>query len=235
MIGITVEIAINWLLLWLFNKKHPTVLGILPTAKRSRQFVLGFFLTALFSAFVIYLQTVFSGSQWKLNENFTFLEGLNSLWWHIKSVAFEELIFRGALLYLALRKLGEWKACLLSAFCFGIYHWFSMGAVGNAQQMIFIFINTFSWGMMFAYALSRTGALYLPIGLHLGWNLTNTSVFSQGALGNQLLIPFDGSPIGGLPSLFIWILPIVGAPVVIYFYLRNRKAAFSKLTKISDS
>jgi uncharacterized protein len=131
------------------------------------------------------------------------------------------LIFRGALLYVALRKLGEWKACLLSAACFGVYHWFSMDVLGNPGQMLFLFISTFSWGLMFAFAFSRTGSLYLPIGLHLGWNFMNITVFSQGTLGDQLFIPSGGNAIEFLPMILIVVFQTAALPLSIFFYLKR--------------
>ncbi len=56
---------------------------------------------------------------------------MDSIRWNINSVLFEELLFRGYLLYKAIEWLGARKGCFLSAIAFGVYHWFSYGVIGN--------------------------------------------------------------------------------------------------------
>ncbi|WP_189603592.1 hypothetical protein [Salinimicrobium marinum] len=41
------------------------------------------------------------------------------------------------------------------------------------------------------------GSLYLPIGLHFGWNLVTITIFSQGPSGDQLLISSTENTLGG--------------------------------------
>ena len=65
--------------------------------------------------------------------------------------------------------------------------------------------------------------MYLPIGLHFGWNLVNTVVFSQGPLGQQLLIASSNKKLGGNLSLLFFILQIVAVPIMVYMYLRSQK------------
>jgi membrane protease YdiL (CAAX protease family) len=103
-------------------------------------------------------------------------------------VLFEELIFRGALLYLAIGKFGVKTACTLSAVCFGAYHWFTYNLFGSPVQMVIVFLMTGIFGFTLAYAFAKTKSIYLPVGLHLGWNLFTIVVFSNGPLGQQIFI-----------------------------------------------
>ena len=96
-----------------------------------------------------------------------------------------------------------------------------MGAFGNPVQMIFIFCMTGIWGFMFAMAFAKTKSLYLPIGLHLGWNLISTVIFSQGPLGNQLLISNCGQKLGGILSLVVFLFQVFAVPLIIYWYLKG--------------
>jgi membrane protease YdiL (CAAX protease family) len=49
--------------------------------------------------------------------------------------------------------------------------------------------NTFVWGVLLGLALRRSGDLWLPVGLHFGWNVTtplfgvNLSGFTMGLTG----------------------------------------------------
>jgi membrane protease YdiL (CAAX protease family) len=212
MAGIIVELVISWLLLWFFEKKHLTALGIGIQPKRMRD--LGYGLLGAAICCVVYhlLTTV----HWRLNRMFT----LNAIWWVLKSVLFEELAFRGALLYIAIKKLGMTKACMLSALCFGIYHVFSYGAYGNPGNALMIILITGFVGLALAYAFANTQSIYLPIGLHLGWNLINILVFSAGPLGRQLFVKSGYGGLTGIPSLLVFLLQISALPLFTALYLK---------------
>ncbi|NNK76373.1 MAG: CPBP family intramembrane metalloprotease, partial [Maribacter sp.] len=78
---------------------------------------------------------------------------------------FEELIFRGAILYILIKKIGVNWACIISAIAFGIYHWFSYQMFGRGMiPMIYVFLLTGAAGWMFAYAFARTRSIYAPLG-----------------------------------------------------------------------
>jgi membrane protease YdiL (CAAX protease family) len=49
----------------------------------------------------------------------------DSFIYHLKSALSEDLVFRGILLYILIKKIGIQKGGVLSAITFGIYHWFS--------------------------------------------------------------------------------------------------------------
>jgi membrane protease YdiL (CAAX protease family) len=221
MAGIIVELVISWLLLWFIYKKHLTVLGFAPTKTRSLNLLFGFVTAAVCCAVYYMSFTVLAGNRWTINKTFTGEKLAVGAWWILISVLYEELIFRGALLYIAIQKFGTKKACILSAVSFGVYHWFSMGAFGNPVQMIIIFGMTGIWGFMFAMAFAKTKSLYLPIGLHFGWNLVSTVVFSQGPLGNQLLISSGGQKLGGILSVVVFLFQVFAIPLVVYWYLKR--------------
>lgn len=215
MTGIIVGLLISWLLLYFFEKKHITALGIGVNAGRMQDLGLGL-LGAALCCFIYHL----AGSiHWKLNRAYTVQAFLNSGWYVLKSVLFEELLFRGALLYIAIRKMGILKACILSALCFGIYHIFSYQLLGNPGMALLVFFITGIIGLTLACAFAYTQSLYLPIGLHLGWNLINIIVFSSGPLGKQLLIKGAGNGLQGIPSLLVFLLQLIVLPLFTWWYV----------------
>lgn len=229
MIGILIQLGVSWLLLWLFDKKDLAILGLKPTTARLRNFIFGFVISV--SIFTIYcLTTTFlTNTDWTINTDFSGKNFLSSTWWTIKSVIFEELIFRGALLYILIEKTNERAGCLVSAIAFGIYHWFSFGALGDPIQMTYVFVSTGIWGLMFAFAFSKTKSLYLPTGLHFGWNLFNIVIFSQGPLGHQFLINSNnGQPLSGLPSIGLQLFRLLGLPAIACIYLKKYRQANKK-------
>ncbi|MCB9056596.1 MAG: CPBP family intramembrane metalloprotease [Chitinophagales bacterium] len=224
MIGILIELLASWLVLWIYNRKNLTVLGFGLSKKRFYNFSFGLFISSL--CYLIYfLATIqLSNSRLIINDNYNTTRFFQSSYWTLKSVLFEELIFRGALLYIAIEKLGTRSACIISAIAFGVYHWFSYGVWGQPLQMLFVFIITAIAGLMFAYAFAKTRSLYLPIGLHLGWNLMTIVVFSQGPLKDQLFISNGGEKPGDVISVLLLLFQILALPVIVFWYLRRQTA-----------
>lgn len=220
MVGILVALIFSWLLLYLIEKKNILSLGFTPLIKRLKQFFIGFLITAFLCFSVQYLESFLKSSSWVLNENFTVDLFLKSSWWDLISVLTEELIFRGALLFILIKKLGNRKAIMISAIAFGVYHWFSYRAFGNITAMVFIFIGTGAMGYALALAFSKTESIMLPLGLHLGWNFVHNTIFSKGPLGEMLLISKGGSELSDWISLLNFLTGLVFVPILIIMYVK---------------
>jgi membrane protease YdiL (CAAX protease family) len=221
MLGIVVVIAVSWAIIWVIAREHITVLGVIPNARRLKEFAAGFLLTAFVCAINLLWQSYFKEISYSANPAYGLLEALNGIWWTVKAVLFEELVYRGVILYLLIRKTGVVKACLLDALIFGIYHWFSYEMFGRGiVPMIYVLLVTGAGGWMFAYAFARTKSLFAPFGLHLGWNTVAIVVFSSGPIGSQWLIPTD-APIemGGWATLLFFLLQVFVAPGIVTWYL----------------
>ncbi|MDB5202737.1 MAG: hypothetical protein JWQ27_2146 [Ferruginibacter sp.] len=227
MAGIFVQFVISWLVIWLYNKGSLSVLGLKPDSRRTLDFFIHFFLTAVCCASGVLAKKIIAGQPWQVNPAFDGALLWNGIWWNIKSVLFEELVFRGVMLYILLKKLGAKKAIIISAIAFGIYHWFSLGAFGNPMQMIIVFLSTGAMGFVLAYAYSKTGSLFIPIGIHLGWNFTQIFIFSQGPIGNGLFIqspvwPFRTDSI--ILFLIVTFLTTLAALLLNYLLVKRRTA-----------
>lgn len=101
----------------------------------------------------------------------------------------EELIFRGAVYRLLESSLGTAWALILSAILFGATHlsnphatWFSALAIAIEA------------GLMLPAAYAWTRSLWLPIGLHIGWNFTEGGVFGASVSGR-----FGGQGVVNMP------------------------------------
>jgi membrane protease YdiL (CAAX protease family) len=79
----------------------------------------------------------------------------------------EELLFRGYGFQLLVANLGPWAAILPVGVIFGLLH----AANPGASQHPLGVINTVGFGILFGYAYLRSRDLWLPIGLHVGWNV----------------------------------------------------------------
>jgi hypothetical protein len=140
--------------------------------------------------------------------------------WTLVSVLYEELIFRGALLYIAIEKLNIKKACILSAVGFGIYHWFTFNVFGNPFMMAITFLMTAIAGLSWAFAFAKTKSLYLPIGLHFGWNFINTVVFSNGQRGQAILVRANENQLQGILSLIVFLFQVFALALLTFGYLK---------------
>ncbi len=221
MLGILVVFILSWLLLWLFSKEHVTVLGIIPNTRRLQEFIVGFIIMAICCAINLLGQAYFSEINYMRNPDYGLIDSLNGTWWTFKAALFEELIFRGAILYILIKKLGVNWACVIGAIAFGIYHWFSYDMFGRGLiPMIYVFLLTGAGGWMFAYAFAKTKSLYAPLGLHFGWILVSIVVLSAGPLGDSLFTT-QGDPIepSGWEQLlfFAWQTLVVPGVVTWYF------------------
>lgn len=220
MIGILVAIAISWLLLYLIEKRNILALGFLPIVKRFKQFLIGFLITGILCILVQYLESYLKSSTWILNRDITSGIILRSFWWDFKSVLTEELIFRGALLYILIQKIGSKKSILISATAFGIYHWFSYGVLGNVMAMILVFIGTGLMGYAWAWAFSKTKSIMMAFGLHLGWNFIYNTIFSKGPLGELVLISKGGNELTDWVSLLNFVSGLIIVPILVLIYVR---------------
>ncbi len=226
MLGILVQLLVSWFIIWLFEKGNLNVFGFYPTKKRLLGFLFFFIVTALCCSSDFFMRMLFAEQRWELNPKLTSNLILTGIWWNVKSVFFEELIFRGVLLYILIKKLGAAKAVVISAIAFGMYHWFSHEVIGNPVQMLITFLTTGTMGLVYAYGYSKTGSLYFPIAIHLGWNLTSSVIFSNSILGNQLFTQVKPVPevtVGYLVYYCILLLPMLGAILVNYFMLRKKE------------
>jgi membrane protease YdiL (CAAX protease family) len=83
--------------------------------------------------------------------------------------------------------------------------------------MFFVFTGTGLMGYAWALAFSKTNSIFMPLGLHLGWNFTFNTIFSKGPLGGGLLISKGGSLISDWFSLVgLWVIPMIVFLIIKY-------------------
>jgi uncharacterized protein len=78
----------------------------------------------------------------------------------------EEIAFRGFVLQSLMRGWGPWIAIVSTGALFGWLHNDNPGATPLSD------LNTALFGVLFGFAVLRSHDLWLPIGLHFGWNVT---------------------------------------------------------------
>lgn len=124
--------------------------------------------------------------------------------------AMEELIFRGALQAFLARRLSTFQAVLCSSLIFAMAH----GVLNPAAPTIGL-LGVAVAGILLGYAYDRTGSLWLPLGLHAGWNLAigfvagmpvsgltlRTTLLHTEAVGDPLLTGGAYGPEASIPGI----------------------------------
>ena len=106
-------------------------------------------------------------------------------------------IFHGYAFQLLVRYLGAFATILPAAIAFGLVH------MGNQNSSLLAIVNTVLWGALLGYACYRTGTLWMPIGMHFGWNVmlplagANLSGFTIRIMGYALNASAGGFRSGG--------------------------------------
>lgn len=130
-------------------------------------------MTLLWLAGVYHVQRIGVGSFASLGAGFT-----ASLFAAIT----EEIWFRGLLFRMCARILGTWGSLLLTSALFGAAHWINPGATYATSLAIAL-----EAGVLLGAAYAATGRLWLPIGLHFGWDFTESSLFGLNVSGSKHL------------------------------------------------
>ncbi len=147
----------------------------------------------------------------------------------------EEMLFRGYGFQLLMGLLGPFATILPVSILFAIAHSANLNVTGLAL------INTGLWGIILGAAFWKSGDLWLPVGLHVGWNWvlplmgTNLSGFTMNVTGHELRWKISPLWSGGnygpeagllttaaLVALFVWLMWKAPARRQTPFLLRER-------------
>jgi membrane protease YdiL (CAAX protease family) len=97
---------------------------------------------------------------------------------YLGAAIFEEIAMRGYVFYLLYSEFGAGIAIVASAVVFAAVH------LIRPDRIPAVFtLNAFIFGLLTGASRCYTGALWLPIGLHIGWNVTS---------GPLLGLPYSG-------------------------------------------
>lgn len=181
-------LAVSWLLLRFLEKKDLAVLGLTPTVQRSKYFLWLLITSVVVSVSAYLLRMYFVKEVYALAPSLTLKSVLQESWYQVRTVLTEELLCRGALLYILIRRIGRRNAVVVSSVLFALLHWMNAGVFGNLVQMIVVFSFTFTMGLLLAYAYARTFSILLPFAIHFGWNYVQNFVFPDSASGQHLFM-----------------------------------------------
>ncbi|HYR42097.1 MAG TPA: CPBP family intramembrane glutamic endopeptidase, partial [Terriglobia bacterium] len=127
------------------------------------------------------------------------------------AAAVEELVFRGFPLQVLVDGVGRWPAVIVMSALFGLTH------LNNPNVSLLGWANTVVAGILLSLAYVRTRSLWLPYGIHVGWNvglgfvlgfplsgLDLASLWTTGIAGSDTILGGGYGPEGGLLATFLF-------------------------------
>jgi hypothetical protein len=156
----------NLLTMRIFDRRPLTDIGLRGGAASARNFVLGVVYGGGAAALMLTAPLLAGTGHLvpRANANFAWpslIFYLAAIW---LGAAGEEMIFRGYAFQLLVEKIGPYATVLPVGVIFGLAHSSNPNASGLGV------VNTIIWGILLGYAFLRSRDLWLPIGLHYGWN-----------------------------------------------------------------
>lgn len=124
---------------------------------------------------VMFLAGAYEGLDPKLNVGILWGLGVG-----IGAAFLEEAVFRGLLYRIVEARLGTGMAMVAIGVTFGAMHLGNEGA--GVMGTIAIIVSA---GMLLTLSYTLTGRYWLPIGIHLGWNASQSAIFGFSVSGNE--------------------------------------------------
>lgn len=152
-------------------------LGLSLDRRMVRDLFIGFGISALMMGLIFLIEYVggwleVDSVAWNMTSNSDWgLEILGGFFYFIVIGFQEELIFRGYQLQNLVESLDLHKGLLISSLFFSLAH--ILNPFASLQSILGIFFS----GLLLGYGWLRTQQLWLPIGLHIGWNFFEGVLF----------------------------------------------------------
>ncbi len=230
MVGLLVIIVVSGVLLHFFEQKNITVLGVIPNQKHIIQLLIGFVGIVCIQLLAIYIETLVKSIRWEMKP-MNYGDTYKAFIYHLKSALTEDLIFRGAILYILIQKIGAKKAILISAVSFSIYHVFSYGmALDQVIPIVYVILITGCTGYVWAYTFEKTKSIALGLGFHLGFNIIITFFYPSQPYGELLFTEISRVDLSGWNELYFSIVkglfPSILMFVFVKFLLKSKFKCF---------
>jgi len=154
------------------------------------------------------------------------------------NVVTQEALVRSYIFQELWAKYGAWIATVVTTIIFVALH---AAPISHGTQGLIAGANILLASVLLSVAYVRTAQLWLPIGIHLGWNGLQGPVLGINVTGNDLafghwsVFSFPGDPLwtggdmgveGGLAGL---IGPLIGIAIVMFAFKQQPKPDFARV------
>jgi membrane protease YdiL (CAAX protease family) len=162
-----VALVTNGLTLRVFDRGSLADIGLGTAPASGRNFLIGLAAASASAALLLAIPVSVGAAHFEVRQNPGFTWG--GLAFYLAALLFgavgEETLFRGYAFQLAIQRFGPYATVLPVAVLFGFGH------AANPHSTWLAIFNTVLWGVLLGYAFLRSRDLWLPIGLHYGWNV----------------------------------------------------------------
>jgi membrane protease YdiL (CAAX protease family) len=226
-VTVSVYIARRWL-----DRRSFASLGLQVDRSAWRDLLIGFGIAGVMMGFIYLLESAagwltFAGPAWQFEPTAQVAMGVLAMLVIFISVGwYEELLNRGYWLQNLEEGLNLPVAVLISSLVFASAH------LANPNLSVTAFAGLILAGIFLAYGYTRTRRLWLPIGLHIGWNFFEGTVFGFAVSGIEatprLIYKSVHGPellTGGAfgPEAGLVVLPALAlGAALVYLYTRGR-------------
>ncbi len=189
------------------------------------EFGLGFLISLILVGLIVFIFYVFGSykiSAWNTNKRVV----IDFFFKFLMGGLIEEIIFRLIIFKLTEELLGSWFALGIQAVLFGFAHMYNENATLFTSFAVIIV-----GGILYTSAFMYTHRIWLPMGIHTGWNYFQSAIFGMPNSGTPykgLIIPdvqgaqwFTGGSFG-IEASYIAILLCLAAGI--YFIIKSVKA-----------
>jgi membrane protease YdiL (CAAX protease family) len=166
--GLLAAVFANWLALRIYENRHLVEIGLWLNRRSSENLLLGLAGGAASAALVLAPALLVGAAHLTPTPEDQPTVGtiiFVSILLAAGSIG-EELFFRGYGFQELLAAIGPWATVIPVVVIFGLLHGSNPGATWFSAA------NTAGFGILFGYAYLRSRDLWLPMGLHFGWNFT---------------------------------------------------------------
>lgn len=222
----SVFIARRWL-----DRRSFVSLGLKPNRRALTDLLIGILITLPMMGFIFVIEwatgwLTFEGFAWQIDPISMVIKEILVIFIIFVMVGWsEELLSRGYHLQNLENGLNTFWAVLLSSAVFGALH------LGNPNATWISVVGILLAGVFLSYGYLRTRQLWLPIGLHIGWNFFEGAVFGFPVSGldiyqlTRITVNgpelWTGGPFG--PEAGLVLIPgLILGTILIFLYTQNR-------------
>jgi membrane protease YdiL (CAAX protease family) len=186
---VVLAVALGLTLLFLrWDGRAPAELGLDPSWRRVGELIAGFGGGALLIGLVAFGTWLILPFPWTSNPRFAPAAAAWSLLWLLLSNSSEELIFRGYSFERLITAIGVWRAQLVTALLFAVFH------IVNGWPWQIALIGTTAGSVLFGFVFIRVRSVPAAIGVHVAGNWVRDLLLVDPPTATTLFAPLAPRP-----------------------------------------
>ncbi len=197
LVGIVTVLLSSYVLVRVFHHKPLQAIGLALRPGALREFGLGWLLAAVMQVIIFCIMWAagcISVDVWSFSLQRAVAVLIDGFVFFVLAAAFEEVLFRGYVFQSLMQGISALPAMFVMGISFSLAHW------SNPNASVLGLLNVGLAALWLTMAYLKTRSLWLPIGLHFGWNFTQTTLLGLPTSGvtfadKRLFMTTTGGPV----------------------------------------